>query len=385
MRHPVCPGQRRVSSRHTDGVTRSRFGAAVLCWILSTGKLCCSLAVLALDSSISLYVSPERAVGVTALFCLHLCSGTFAVDTEASAREGNFAVLAVCARTQWILSLRQQTLVVKKGLCRSLSEFHADSETKSGHEHWYARLGWTGFGLRAKTETCMLVCVGRPAASGPASWRSTCGSAQCCTWLLTLAPPLSTEVLTWALEQSDTRHAPPGPSGCMRAQARSEPRHAQAERRRTGQTFAEWYRPSGRADERPQCQTQTGRATRRASAHVPSKTPSGAQNRDRRGLDFDGNVLEIRSSSRPTTESPYSVVGMSWYALQVSTVLGGLCCGIFPGFSSGSLLCLCQCCLVRTSSSSSLLCSGFSRMVAQCTGRTLLLHMSMIFWTCLWS
>ena len=154
MRHPVCPGQRRVSSRHTDGVTRSRFGAAVLCWILGTGKLCCSLAVVALDSSISLDVSPERAVGVIAVFSLHLCSGVFAVDTKVSAREGNFAVLA---RTQWILPLRQQTLVVKKGLGHSLSEFHADSETKSGHEHWYARVGWTGFGFRAKTDICTLV------------------------------------------------------------------------------------------------------------------------------------------------------------------------------------------------------------------------------------
>ena len=39
----------------------------------------------------------------------------------------------------------------------------------------------------------------------------------------------------------------------------------------TGQTLAEWLRPSGRADERPQCRIHTGRATRRASAHVPSK------------------------------------------------------------------------------------------------------------------
>ena len=82
--------------------------------VRDTGKWCCSLAVVALDSSISLDVSPERAVGVTELFCLHLCSGAFAVDTEVSAREGNVAVLAVCARTQWILPLRQQTLVVKK-------------------------------------------------------------------------------------------------------------------------------------------------------------------------------------------------------------------------------------------------------------------------------
>ena len=66
------------------------------------GNWCCSLVVVALDSSISLNVSPERAVGVTALFCLHLCSGAFAVDTEVSAREGNFAVHAVCARTQCI-------------------------------------------------------------------------------------------------------------------------------------------------------------------------------------------------------------------------------------------------------------------------------------------
>ena len=76
----------------------------------------------------------------------------------------------------------------------------------------------------------------------------------------------------------------------------------------TGHTFAEWYRPSGRADERPQCRTHAGRATRRASAHVPSETPSGAQNLDRRGLDFDGNELEIRSSSRTTA------CWRSWYA-----------------------------------------------------------------------
>ena len=169
--------------------------------VRGTGKWSFSLAVLALDvdSSISLNVLPERAVGVTALFCLHLCSGAFAVDTEVSAREGNFAFLAVCARTQWILPLRQQTLVVKKGLGRCPSGFHADSETKSGHEHWFARLGWTGFGLRAETDNCMLVCVGRPAASGLASWRSTCGSAQCCTWLFNLGPPLSTELLLSAI------------------------------------------------------------------------------------------------------------------------------------------------------------------------------------------
>ena len=76
----------------------------------------------------------------------------------------------------------------------------------------------------------------------------------------------------------------------------------------TGQTFAEWYRLSGRADVRPQCRTHTGRATNRASAHVPNKTPSGAQNPDRRGLDFDGNVLEIRSSRRTTA------CWRSWYA-----------------------------------------------------------------------
>ena len=34
----------------------------------------------------------------------------------------------------------------------------------------------------AVTDTCMLVCVGRPAASGLASWRRACGSAPCCTW-----------------------------------------------------------------------------------------------------------------------------------------------------------------------------------------------------------
>ena len=84
---------------------------------------------------------------------------------RSSAREGNFAFLAVCARTQWILPLRQQTLVVKKGLGRCPSEFHADSETKSGHEHCFARLGWTGFGFRAETDNCMLVCVGRPGSS----------------------------------------------------------------------------------------------------------------------------------------------------------------------------------------------------------------------------
>ena len=77
----------------------------------------------------SVFGSPERAVGVNAPFCLHLCSGAFAVDTEDSAREGNFAVFAVCALTQLILPLRQQTLTVKKSLGRSPSEFHADSET----------------------------------------------------------------------------------------------------------------------------------------------------------------------------------------------------------------------------------------------------------------
>ena len=128
-------------------------------------ELLSGVLALDVDSSISLNVLPERAVGVTALFCLHLCSGAFAVDTEVSAREGNFAFLAVCARTQWILPLRQQTLVVKKGLGRCPSEFHADSETKSGHEHCFARLGWTGFGFRAETDNCMLVCVGRPGSS----------------------------------------------------------------------------------------------------------------------------------------------------------------------------------------------------------------------------
>ena len=44
-----------------------------------------------------------------------------------------------------------------------------------------------------------LVCVGRPAASGLASWRSACGSPQCSTWLFNLAPPLSTELLLSAL------------------------------------------------------------------------------------------------------------------------------------------------------------------------------------------
>ena len=91
----------------------------------------------------------------------------------------------------------------------------------------------------------------------------------------------------------------PGPTGSMWAQERSEPRHAQASGP-TRQTSAEWYRPSGRADERPQYRTHTGRATNRESAHVPNKTPSGAQNLDRRGLDFDGNVLEIRSLRRTT-------------------------------------------------------------------------------------
>ena len=96
----------------------------------------------------------------------------------------------------------------------------------------------------------------------------------------------------WAKEQSDSRHAPPGPSGSMRAQERSEPRHAQAERP-NGTDICRVV-PTERSGGRASAVSNTYWS----SAHVPNKTPSGAKNPDRRGLDFDGNVLEIRSSRR---------------------------------------------------------------------------------------
>ena len=47
----------------------------------------------------NLSYTPLRAVGVDAPCCLHLSFGAFAVDTEESAREGNFEKKAnACAR-----------------------------------------------------------------------------------------------------------------------------------------------------------------------------------------------------------------------------------------------------------------------------------------------
>ena len=49
MRHPVCLGERRVSCRHRDGVTSSRFGATVFYWRLA----------LSLDSPYTWSMSPS--------------------------------------------------------------------------------------------------------------------------------------------------------------------------------------------------------------------------------------------------------------------------------------------------------------------------------------
>ena len=141
--------------------------------------------------------------------------------------------------------------------------------------------------------------------------------------------------------------------------------------KQTGRTFAQWHRPSGREDERPQCRTHTGRTARRASARVPGKTPSGANscrrnslvhevhNPDWRGLDFDGKVLEVRSSCRPTA------CWRSWYAAALCWCL--LSSMVFMTVRSGSghlpplsLSCRCRCCLVGAPFSSSLPCSCFS-------------------------
>ena len=77
----------------------------------------------------------------------------------------------------------------------------------------------------------------------------------------------------------------------------------------TGQTLAEWLRPSGRADERPQCRIHTGRATRRASAHVPSKGRHQSQtlcNLPKRGAKGAGTLRRAtnpRTGGRPPQET----------------------------------------------------------------------------------
>ena len=93
----------------------------------------------------------------------------------------------------------------------------------------------------------------------------------------------------------------------MRAQERSEPRHAQAERPNGTDTCR--VAPTERSSGRASAVSNTYRSRDQASERShPEKAPSGAKNPDRRGLDFDGEVSEIRSSSRPTA------CWRSWYA-----------------------------------------------------------------------
>ena len=93
----------------------------------------------------------------------------------------------------------------------------------------------------------------------------------------------------------------------MRAHERSEPRHAQAERPNGTDTcrVAPTERSSGRASAVSNTYWLSDQASERSR---PEKAPSGAKNPDRKGLDFDGEVSEIKSSSRPTA------CVRSWYA-----------------------------------------------------------------------
>ena len=82
-----------------------------------------------------------------------------------------------------------------------------------------------------------------------------------------------------------SRLAPPGSKEADHSAATGRVRPSRrgyavsVERTTKGETTASdtaSARPSGRADERPQCRAHANRAVRRASAHIVCKTPSGA-------------------------------------------------------------------------------------------------------------
>ena len=83
------------------------------------------------------------------------------------------------------------------------------------------------------------------------------------------------------------------------------------------------------------------------------------QNLDRKGLDFDGNELEIRSSSRP------AACWRSWYAATLCRCLLSSMVSVAVPFLAFPLGLSCVCAdgvWQRASFSSSLPCSGFSRV-----------------------
>ena len=168
----------------------------------------------------------------------------------------------------------------------------------------------------------------------------------------------------------------------MRAQERSEPRHAQAERPNGTDTCR--VAPTERSSGRASAVSNTYRSSDQASERSrPEKAPSGAKNPNRRGvwtstvrcrrsgrqvalLRVGGRGTQLRSAGFYCLR--WSMFRyLSWFFLWASLVLVPMVFGAGLVYSPWP-------------------CSVFCRVVAQGAGRTLLPdNISMVFWFCLWS